>query len=114
LRRAERHGAQLYTASLGKATASGDQEVVIAYTYRVLVQRHSHMLAIDIPQLTKGLKIAFRYGKTAEQARVTCSPASVPSPSIEVSYDDWVLAKAGAAFVWVIEDELTLIDRRPG
>jgi hypothetical protein len=118
IRRTARTGTQIYTANLGKA-ASGDQDVVLAYTCRVLVQRHSHMLAIEIPQLSKGLKISFRYGEAgirhinvvdyigaAQQARIARAPAAVPTPAIEVSYDHWILARSGVAFVWVLEDEL--------
>jgi hypothetical protein len=119
IRRTARTGAQIYTAGFGKAASDGDQEVVLAYTYRALVQRHSHMLSLEIPQLTKGLKISFRYGQAGirhvnvvdyigavRQARVARAPAAVPTPAIEVLYDDWVLAKSGVAFVWVLDDEL--------
>jgi hypothetical protein len=61
IRRTERKGAQFYAASLGAAVMTGGP-VVVAYTYRVLVQRHGHVLYLDLPRPTKGLKVQFRYG----------------------------------------------------
>ena len=33
-------------------------------------------------------------------------PASGPTPSIALGFDGWILPKAGAAFVWVLEGEM--------
>ncbi|MCA1706108.1 MAG: hypothetical protein LC808_23745, partial [Actinobacteria bacterium] len=49
IRRTERKGAQLYTASLSPTTMNGEP-VTVAYTYRVLVQRHGHVLYLDLPR----------------------------------------------------------------
>lgn len=95
------------------------QEVTIAYTYRVLVKQHSHLLHLDISKPTKGLKIQFSYGGcgiryvnvldyagSTRQPRVSRLPASGPTPSIQIGVDGWVFPKAGAGFVWVLEDEM--------
>ena len=42
----------------------------------------------------------------AAQSHLTQLPASDLTPSIEVSYDGWLLPKGGVAFVWVLDSEL--------
>lgn len=118
-RHLQRTRAQTYTVSLGESTAGGSAEVTVSYTFRVLVQRHSHMLSLDIAKPTKGLKVDFLYGNcgiqyvnlldyfsSSKQPRVTRLPASGPTPSISLSFDGWVMPKGGAGFVWTLEDEL--------
>lgn len=118
IRRTERSGAQYYTVSLGKA-ADGDQEVTISYTYRVLVQRHGHLLYLDLPRPTKGLNVRLSYGgagirrvntldfiASAEQSRIDASPASVPERAVTIAFDGWIFPRSGVAFVWVLEEEL--------
>lgn len=117
IRRAERKGSQLYTATL--PSAANDQDVTISCTYRVLVQRHGHLLYLDIPRPTKGLEVQFWYGNcgirrintldfiaSAQQPRILRSPASVPSPSVEIGFDGWIFPKSGVVFVWVLESEM--------
>ncbi len=67
--RTQRQGAQLYTASLSR-TATNGKPVTVAYTYRVLVQRHGHLLYLDLPRLAKGLNVQFDYSQAGLQ-RVT-------------------------------------------
>jgi hypothetical protein len=115
IRRTERVGSQLYAVSLPK---TDDQEVTISYTYRVLVQRHGHLLALDLPRPTKGVRLELAYGEAGirrvntvdfiadtEQVRVDRSPTTVPTSSVSLSYDGWTLPRSGVAFVWVLEDE---------
>jgi hypothetical protein len=33
-------------------------------------------------------------------------PPTAPTPSIALRFDDWMLPKAGVAFVWVLEREM--------
>ena len=95
------------------------QEVTISYTYRVLVRRQGHLLYLDVGILTKGLRIAFRYGgcgiqdvttlpfiASAEPPRLTQTPPSVPTPSVEIGFDGWVLPRSGVVFVWALDGEL--------
>ncbi|WP_314410150.1 hypothetical protein [Streptomyces sp. DSM 40484] len=118
IRRTERQGAQLYSASLGTDAMTGD-EVTITYTYRVLVQRHGHLLYVDLPRPTKGLNIRLAYGgvgirrvntldffASAESAHVAESPSSVPARSVDVSFGGWIFPRSGVAFVWVLDEEL--------
>ncbi len=85
----------------------------------VLVQRHGHLLYLDIPRPTKGLQVQLWYGDcgirrvntldfiaSAQQPRILRSPASVPTPSVEIGFDGWIFPKSGVAFVWVLEEEL--------
>jgi hypothetical protein len=120
IRRATRAGVQLFTASLGgDAASTGERQLAIAYTYRVLVQQHGHLLHLDFNRPTKGFKVQFAYGgcgiryvsvldyiASSRQARVSRLPASAPTPSIALGFDGWILPKAGAAFVWVLEGEM--------
>ncbi|HEX3779763.1 MAG TPA: hypothetical protein VHX38_08835 [Pseudonocardiaceae bacterium] len=118
IRRTQRHGAQLYTASLG-ATAMTGKPVVVAYTYRVLVQRHGHVLYLDLPRPTRGLKVQFTYGgagirrvnaldfiASSEPTRIDQTPASAPTRSIDIGFDGWIFPRSGVAFIWVLEDEM--------
>ena len=118
VRRTERQGAQFYTASLGAAATSRDL-VAIVYTYRVLVQRHGHVLYLDLPRPTKGLKVQFNYGDagirrvntldfiaSAQLARVENTPDSVAARSVDIGFDGWIFPRSGVAFVWVLEDEV--------
>ena len=43
---------------------------------------------------------------SAQEPRILRSPASVPTPSVEVGFDGWIFPKSGVAFVWVLESEL--------
>jgi hypothetical protein len=65
------------------------QAVTLAYTYRVLIQRHGHLLHLDVTQPTKGLHSEFWYGDCgiryanvldyiggAQQPRISQVPAS--------------------------------------
>lgn len=125
IRRTERRGAQLYTVNVG-AAAMTDKPVVIAYTYRVLVQRHGHLLYLDLPRPTKGLNVQFSYGDSgirratvldfiasSETTRVDQAPTSVPARSVGVGFDGWIFPRSGVAFVWVLKDELAPAKRRP-
>jgi hypothetical protein len=117
VRRTVRRGAQVYTVALGKA-ATTSNEVTISYTYRILVQRHGHLLYLDLPRPTKGLHIQLNYGQAGiryvnvldyfaspDASRVERSPATASARTIDVGFDGWVFPRAGVAFVWVLDDE---------
>ncbi|MEC3978179.1 hypothetical protein [Amycolatopsis sp. H20-H5] len=118
IRRTERRGSQTYTVAFDKAV-SASEEVVVAYTYRALVQQRGHLLYVDIPRPTKGVEVSFDYAATGirnisyldfvaspSQARVSSSPKNVPTKTVTISFDGQVFPRAGVAFVWVLEDEL--------
>ncbi|MGQ4268603.1 hypothetical protein [Nocardiopsis changdeensis] len=120
IRRSSRKSAQTYTVDTG-VTPGGSEEVKLSYTYRVLIQRNSHLLALDFPRPAKGVKVSFSYGgsgiryvhsldliASAQKARITKSPASVPKPSIELGFDGWIFPRSGVVFVWVLEDEMNV------
>jgi hypothetical protein len=86
----------------------------------VLVRRQGHLLYLDVGTLTKGLRIALRYGgsrireittlpfiASAEAPRLSQSPPSVPTPNVEIGFDGWVLPRSGVAFVWTLDNEFT-------
>lgn len=119
IRRSTRRGGQFYTVVLADPHDSESQEVVISYTYRVLVQRNSHLLYLRVAQPSKGLSVQLGYGgcsirhvnvleyiTSARTPRIVEIPPSDPAPSVEVGFDGWVLPKGGVAFVWVLDDEL--------
>ena len=123
-RRSTRKGSQLFTVNLGEGVVSSGKEMTISYTYRSLVQRHSHLLHLDLARPTKGFTAELRYGgcgirhvsvldyiASAKQPRISGLTATDPAPGIEVGFDSWVFPKGGVAFVWVLEDELGAVSR---
>lgn len=125
IRRSKRSRGQSFTVTMADIPAndegkpsSSPREVTVAYTYRVLVRQHGHLLYLNIGMLTKGLKVAFRYGgcgirsmntldfiASATPSRLSQTPASVPTPAVEVSFDGWVWPRSGVTFVWELEKE---------
>ncbi|WP_160050484.1 hypothetical protein [Nocardiopsis sp. FR4] len=118
IRRSSRKSAQTYTVDTG-VTPDGSKEVKLSYTYRVLIQRNSHLLALDFPRPAKGVKVSFSYGgsgiryvhsldliASAQKARISKSPASVPKLTVELGFDGWIFPRSGVVFVWVLEDEM--------
>ncbi|HJP68952.1 MAG TPA: hypothetical protein VJ846_08640 [Sphingomicrobium sp.] len=117
IRRTQRTGSQVYNATIPK-TASPGTEVTISCTYRVLVKQQGHLLYLDLPRPTKGLHIQLAYGgcgirtvnpldfiASSQQARVSRTLASAPSPSVDIGFDGWVFPRSGVAFVWSLENE---------
>ncbi|WP_027932174.1 hypothetical protein [Amycolatopsis thermoflava] len=117
IRRTVRQGAQLASVTLGQDAV--ERDVTISYTYRVLVQRHGHLLYLDLPRPAKGVHFQLDYAQAGirrvnvvdyfaspDVARLEQSPADVPTKTVNVSIDGQVFPRAGVAFVWVLEDEL--------
>ncbi|WP_216587778.1 hypothetical protein [Streptomyces brasiliscabiei] len=117
VRRSVRKRGQVFTCTLGGEDAKN--EVTLSYTYRVLVQRHGHVLHLDLAQPTKDFRAELWYGDCGirrmnvldylsgpRQPRYRHLEASDPSPSVEVAYEGWTFPKGGVAFVWVLEDEM--------
>jgi hypothetical protein len=119
-RRSKRTTSQSYVATIKPehGVSSPDEQVHVSYTYRVLVQRHSHMLQLDIAKPSKGLRVEFWYGgfeiqhvnvldfiSSAEQPRIARSVDASPSPMASIAFDGWVFPKSGVAFVWVLAKE---------
>lgn len=122
-RHTTRARSQMYSVNIGVEAIAAGHEVAMSFTYRVLVQRHSHLSHLDIGMPTKGLKIHFAYGEcgirhvnmleyivSPSRPWITRLPASDPSPHVEVAHDGWVFPKAGVAFVWVLEGEVAGTD----
>jgi hypothetical protein len=123
IRRSTRTGSQLATANLGQEATDG--EVTISYTYRVLVQRHGHLLYLDLPRPAKGVHVQLDYAQAGirrvnvldyfaspDASRIELSPATAPAKTIDVRFDGQTFPRAGVAFVWVLNDELRA--GRPG
>jgi hypothetical protein len=117
VRRTTRRGTQLYTANLGAAATAGE-EITVAYTVRVLVQRLGHLLFLDLPRPAKGLHVQLNYGGAGirrintldyiasnQQTRVDHAPDTLPAKTVDVSFDGWVFPRSGVAFVWVLTEE---------
>ncbi|MFD9431471.1 hypothetical protein [Streptomyces sp. NPDC060002] len=126
VRRSTRKGGQVFTCTLDN-DASLKDEATISYTYRVLVQRHGHVLHLDLAQPTKDFRAELWYGDCGirrmnvidylsgpRQPRHRHLDASDPSPSVEVAYEGWTFPKGGVAFVWVLEDEMSGDAAAPG
>jgi len=77
------------------------------------------LLSQTLREWTKGLQVQLWYGDcgirrvntldfiaSAQEPRILRSPASVPTPSVEIGFDGWIFPKSGVAFVWVLESEL--------
>ncbi|TNC23730.1 hypothetical protein [Amycolatopsis alkalitolerans] len=118
IRRTARNGSQQATVTLDAKAV--DHEVTLSYTYRVLVQRHGHLLYLDAPRPAKGVRVQLDYTTAGirrvnvldyfaspETARVEQSPAAAPARTVDVSFDGQVFPRAGVAFVWVLEEELS-------
>ncbi|WP_199845124.1 MULTISPECIES: hypothetical protein [Streptomyces] len=118
IRRSVRKEGQVFTCTLDDELDRKDA-VTISYTYRVLVQRHGHVLHLDLAQPTKDFRAELWYGDCGirrmnvidylsgpRQPRYRHLDASDPSPSVEVAYEGWTFPKGGVAFVWVLEDEM--------
>jgi hypothetical protein len=123
-RRTARATSQVYSVTLPEGQVAAGQEIAVSYTYRVLVQRHGHLLHLDVTRPTKGFKATLSYGDCGiryvnvldyvagvKQPRITRLVASDPTPSVEVAYDGWIFPKGGVAFVWVLDEEVKLTNR---
>jgi hypothetical protein len=125
-RHTTRGTSQMYAASLGEQAVASGRKVALSFTYRTLVQRHGHLLHLDISEPTKGLHVQFAYGDCgiryvnvldyiagARQPQISQLPASDPTPSVEIGFKGWVFPKGGVAFVWVLADELADVPPKP-
>ena len=123
VRRSLRKQGLLFTINLGEEAAAG-KEIRLVYTYRVLVQRHGHVLYLDLPRPAKGLRVHLDYGDnairyvtaldfiaTSKQVSVQRAPSEVPAKTIDIGFDGWVFPRSGVAFVWVLDDELRAADQ---
>jgi hypothetical protein len=110
IRRMARTRAQVYAASIGDVAMRGDRSVAIAYTHRLLVQQHGHLLHLDISRPTKRLRVQFAHGGSgiryvsvldyiagSTQARLSRLPASEPTPNIALGFDGWVFPRRVSA-----------------
>jgi len=120
VRRLKRSGASVYTADIRGEVDDWPREVVIEYTYEVLVQRASHLIELGVGKPCKGLDIQLWYGDcgirhvsvvdliaSAQEPRVMRGSVSDRKPMVKVSFDGWVFPKSGVGFVWVLETEVT-------
>lgn len=123
-RRTKRAHSQTYSVEL-RPEQLGHQ-VKLAHTCRVLIQKHGHLLYLDVPKPTRGLSVELDYADagiqfvnaldfiaSAQQPHTVRSPGSVPSRSVSIEFDGWVFPKSGVAFVWVLEDETKKLSRIP-
>ena len=118
LKRTTRSDAQYYSVRLAP-DLDRSAPVAVSFVYRGLVQQHGHVLHIDLIKPTSGVTIDLNYGgagirhvnvidhiSSAARPTISTTAATYPSPSVAVTFDGWVLPKAGVAFVWVLDDEV--------
>jgi hypothetical protein len=85
----------------------------------VLLQQNGHLLHLDFPRPTRGLKVHFAYGgcgirrvnvvdyiASSRQPGLSRLEPTAPTPSIALRFDGWMLPKAGVGYVWVLEREM--------
>jgi len=122
IRRTTRPGAQVYAVSLD--TKEQASEVTLAYTSRILVQRRGNLLYLDLPRPTKNFRVQLDYSQadiryvnvldyfaSSQRSHVERAPKGSAARTVNVSFDGWILPRAGVAFVWVLEDEFSTSTR---
>ena len=116
-RTTDEHG-QVYTVDIGEAVVEAEQPVVMSFTYRSRLRRDGHMVHFDVDRPTKGFELELNYQdagiakmklvdfiSSTRRARVSEAPDVAGVKKYTMSYDGWVLPRAGVAFVWILEDE---------
>lgn len=116
-RTTDEHG-QVYTVDVGEAVVEAEQPVVMSFTYRSRLRRDGHMVHFDVDRPTKGFELELNYQdagiakmklvdfiSSTRRARVSEAPDVAGVKKYTMSYDGWVLPRAGVAFVWILEDE---------
>ncbi|OLR89614.1 hypothetical protein [Actinokineospora bangkokensis] len=111
VRRSRRKQGQVFTADLG--TTAG-REVVLSYTYRILVQQRGNVLYLNLNQPSHNLRIHLDYDGTgiqhvttldyiagAQPVRIERTDSTATAARVDIGFDGWVLAQSGVAFVWV-------------
>lgn len=119
LRRSARKGSQTFTARMHDGQSFPGSEVHVSYTYRVLVQQHSHLLYLDVARPTRGFSVDLWYADCGisymnaleflagpQATRVSRMPTADGQGNVSMSYDGWVFPKSGIAFCWVLRSEL--------
>lgn len=99
IRRSQRRGAQAYSVSMGNLLDI-EEPITVAYTYRVLVQRHGHLLYLDVPRPTKGLRVRLDYEgcgirrvnsldfiASSQLAAVDHAPDASPARTVDLAFD---------------------------
>lgn len=120
-RTADSHG-QTYRVDLGEDAVRDDsvEPVVLSFTYRTRLPQYGHLLYFDIDRPTRGLDIELDYTgvgiermrvvdhiSSGRKARVSRSPSSTDAQIVNVGYDGWIMPRAGVAFTWTLESEVT-------
>jgi hypothetical protein avisC_04866 len=116
-RTADTHS-QIYTVDIGEDLVTAQQPVVMSFTYRSRLRRDGHMVHFDVDRPTKGFELELNYQdagiakmklvdfiSSTRRARVSEAPDVAGVKKYTMSYDGWVLPRAGVAFVWILEDE---------
>lgn len=109
---------QIYTVDIGEDIVTAQQPVVMSFTYRSRLRRDGHMVYFDVDRPTKGFELELNYQdagiakmklvdfiSSTRRARVSEAPDVAGVKKYTMSYDGWVLPRAGVAFVWILEDE---------
>ena len=116
-RTADTHS-QIYTVDIGEDLVTAQQPVVMSFTYRSRLRRDGHMVHFDVDRPTKGFELELNYQdagiakmklvdfiSSTRRARVSEAPDVAGVKKYTMSYNGWVLPRAGVAFVWILEDE---------
>ena len=116
-RTADTHS-QINTVDSVEDLVTAQQPVVMSFTYRSRLRRDGHMVHFDVDRPTKGFELELNYQdagiakmklvdfiSSTRRARVSEAPDVAGVKKYTMSYDGWVLPRAGVAFVWILEDE---------
>lgn len=111
---------QTYTVDLAEVLEAHAGQVAVSFTYRLQVAQTGHLLYFDIDRPTRGFDMTLNYShagvatmkvvdhiSSSVKARVTHTPKSTGQRSVTVGYDGWVLPRAGVAFVWTLDEEVS-------
>ena len=112
-------GTQVHTVSVG-TQAMARKTVTIAYTYRVPLQRHSHLLHLDFPRATKGLTVHLNHDGQCGIRRVTmvdympCSRVSSDEVALGLVTGGQAALVSGDVGLGLARSGVTPVGRRRG
>lgn len=116
--RVEETDGQSFVVDLGEELIKRQEPVVLSFVYRSRLRRDGHVLHFDIDRPVKGFELTLNYQQagidqlvpidyltSTGEARVAEVPPVAGAQFYHLAYDDWLLPRAGVAFVWRLESE---------
>lgn len=120
IRRTERKGGQIYSATIGDEVLRDGRPVRIRHAYRAIVDPANHRLFLAIAQPARNVSLEVDYSDT-DIARMSVSdlvpsrrrpyvsqlPAGTAGKELTIEVPGWVQAGVGFTFVWTLDSEET-------